>query len=186
MRRVPARGETVYAGSLNYSGALTLRVTAAGQDTLLDDIERLLDKAVTSRSRIVLLADRAARFYAPMVHTPAALTCVGWLLAALGVFFRDVAQVTQILAQIILYASAIFYSTSMLQGVDWQILIWNPLLHTVAYTLQGLLEIGAGVGCRATKLASWQGSPVCWRTPSRSCTNWRRTATCIATPDGRC
>ena len=43
--RAVAAGATVYAGSLNFSGALTLRVTAAGGGTLLDEIERLLDKA---------------------------------------------------------------------------------------------------------------------------------------------
>ena len=74
-------GDTIYAGSLNFSGALTLRVTAAGQKTLLDEIERLLDKAVHSRSRSVQLADRAARYYAPVVHTAAALTLIGWLIA---------------------------------------------------------------------------------------------------------
>jgi Cu2+-exporting ATPase len=71
----------VYAGSLNLDGALTLRVTAAGENTLLDDIDRLLRKAVGSRSRYVQLADRAARLYAPMVHTTAALTFAGWMLA---------------------------------------------------------------------------------------------------------
>ncbi len=85
LTRTPAVGEAVYAGSLNFSGVLTLRVTAAGQDTLLDDIERLLERAVKSRSRIVRLADRAARYYAPMVHTTAALTCLGWLVAGASV-----------------------------------------------------------------------------------------------------
>ena len=79
--RPVAAGETVYAGSLNLDGMLTLRVTAAGENTLLDDIDRLLQKAVGSRSRYVRLADRAARLYAPLVHTAAALTFVGWMLA---------------------------------------------------------------------------------------------------------
>jgi P-type Cu2+ transporter len=57
-------GGTVYAGSLNHTGALTLRVTAAGERTLLDEIERLLDRAVKSKSRYVRLSDRAARLVA--------------------------------------------------------------------------------------------------------------------------
>lgn len=80
-RRAINSGETVYAGSLNYSGVLTLRITAAGEGTLLDEIERLLDSAIKSKSKSVALADRAARFYAPVVHTAAALTFGGWMLA---------------------------------------------------------------------------------------------------------
>ena len=74
-------GQRVYAGSINLDGALTIRVTAAGENTFLDDIERLLDKAIHVRSRYVRLSDRIARGYAPMVHSAAALTLVGWILA---------------------------------------------------------------------------------------------------------
>ena len=79
--RAVAAGGTIYAGSMNFSGALTVRVTAAGTGTLIDEVQRLLDKALEAKSRIVRLADRAARLYAPVVHTAAALTAIGWLLA---------------------------------------------------------------------------------------------------------
>jgi Cu2+-exporting ATPase len=80
-RHKVAQGATVYAGSLNYSGALTLRVTAAGGASLLDDIERLLEKAASAKSRTRRLADRAAAIYSPVVHLTAALTLAGWWLA---------------------------------------------------------------------------------------------------------
>ena len=51
-----------------------MRVTAAGSGTLIDEVERLLEKAVAAKSRYVRLADRAARCYAPVVHATAALT----------------------------------------------------------------------------------------------------------------
>ena len=76
-----AAGTSIYTGSLNHSGALTMSVTAAGAGTLIDEVERLLNKAVVARTRYLRLSDRAARFYAPMVHTTAALTFVGWLVA---------------------------------------------------------------------------------------------------------
>ena len=60
-------------------------MTAAGEDTFLDDIERLLDKAVHTRSRYVKLSDRIARYYAPMVHATAAMTFIGWMLAGQSV-----------------------------------------------------------------------------------------------------
>jgi Cu2+-exporting ATPase len=78
-------GAAIYAGSVNLSGALTLRITAAGAHTLIDEIERLLDKAVRAKSRYLRLADRAARAYAPIVHGTAALTLVGWLISGAGV-----------------------------------------------------------------------------------------------------
>jgi len=80
-RRKVSAGATIYAGSLNYSGALTLKVTATGGTALIDEIETLLEKAAGAKSRAMRLADRAARFYAPVVHTAAALTLAGWLLA---------------------------------------------------------------------------------------------------------
>lgn len=72
-------GERVHTGTLNLTGALTIRVEAAGQGTLLDEIDRLMNQAVGSRSRYVHLSDRAARLYAPVVHTLAAATFLGWL-----------------------------------------------------------------------------------------------------------
>ena len=85
--RAVAAGAKVYAGSINFSGALTLQVSAAGSGTLVDEIERLLQKAIEAKSRTVRLADRAARLYAPVVHATAALTAIGWLIA--GASFHD-------------------------------------------------------------------------------------------------
>src|SRR5215213_4274575 len=84
-RRTMAAGAAVHAGAVNYSGALTMRVTAAGSGTLIDEVERLLEKAVTAKSRYIRLADRAARMYAPLVHATAALTVLGWLAAGASV-----------------------------------------------------------------------------------------------------
>ena len=80
-QRSVGAGATVYAGSINFSGALTLRVDAAGSGTLVDEVERLLDRATQAKSQTVRLADRAGRLYAPLVHATAALTAVGWLIA---------------------------------------------------------------------------------------------------------
>ena len=77
-------GATVYAGSINLDGTLTLRVTSAAENNLIDEIDRLLDKAVKVRSRYVRLADRAARMYSPVVHTTAALTFIGWMMVGAG------------------------------------------------------------------------------------------------------
>jgi len=80
------RGTAVYAGTVNISGTLRVRVAAA-RNTLLDEVTRLLDNAVQARSRYVRLAERAARLYAPLVHTTALATMIGWLV--LGATWHD-------------------------------------------------------------------------------------------------
>lgn len=79
-------GAQVHAGTLNADAPVDVRVSAAGQDTALAEIARLMDVAGQSRSRYVRIADRASRLYAPAVHTLAALTFAGWMLAGAGVY----------------------------------------------------------------------------------------------------
>ncbi|MDB5594880.1 MAG: cadA [Hyphomicrobiales bacterium] len=85
MRSKVTAGARVYAGTINFDGALTVEVTAAGEGTLLDDVARLIEKAGAARSRYMRLADRAARVYAPVVHAAAASTLVFWLIAGASV-----------------------------------------------------------------------------------------------------
>lgn len=79
-----APGVDVYAGTLNVSGALRVRVTAAGKGTLLDEVTRLLDAAVEGKSRYMRLADRAAQLYSPIVHAAAFTTFIGWISVGLA------------------------------------------------------------------------------------------------------
>jgi len=73
-------GTRVYAGTLNVGATLQVRVTAAHEGTLLDEVNRLVAQAADARSRYLRLADRAARIYSPIVHLAAFSTCIGWLL----------------------------------------------------------------------------------------------------------
>ena len=82
--RTVAAGDLIYAGTQNRDGALTLKVTAPPGGSLVDQVQKLLDKASEARSRRVELADRAARLYAPVVHLTAALSAAGWLIAGAG------------------------------------------------------------------------------------------------------
>ncbi|MBR0955931.1 cation-translocating P-type ATPase [Bradyrhizobium japonicum] len=75
------QGTPVYAGSMNISGTLRVRVSAASEATLLAEITRLLDNALAARSHYMRLADRASRLYAPVVHATALLTILGWVIA---------------------------------------------------------------------------------------------------------
>jgi Cu2+-exporting ATPase len=77
-------GDRALAGTINIDGPLVVHITAAGAETGLADIARLMESAGQSRSRYVRIADRAARIYAPAVHTLALLSLIGWLLAEAG------------------------------------------------------------------------------------------------------
>ncbi|RVQ69404.1 cadmium-translocating P-type ATPase [Croceicoccus ponticola] len=78
-------GDMAHAGTTNLLSPVTVRVTAAAEDTAIADIARLMDEAGQSRSRYVRIADRAARLYAPAVHSLAALSFAGWMIAGAGV-----------------------------------------------------------------------------------------------------
>ncbi len=76
--------DLVYAGSVNLGGPVEMEARAAEADTLLAQIARLMETAEQARGRYVRLADRAARFYAPAVHTLAAIAFIGWMIAGAG------------------------------------------------------------------------------------------------------
>lgn len=77
-------GDEVHAGALNIDGPIEVMVNAAGPDTVIADMARLMESASQARSRYVRIADRAARYYAPAVHGLAALSFIGWMIAGAG------------------------------------------------------------------------------------------------------
>lgn len=81
-----ASGDGVFAGTLNLDSPVDVVVTGTGQDTTLAEIARLMEASAQDRSKYVRLADRAARLYAPAVHSLAALTVIGWLIAGAGIY----------------------------------------------------------------------------------------------------
>ncbi len=74
-------GDPVFAGTLNLAVPLRIEVTAVGEGTLLAEIVRLMELAEQRRARYVVLADRVARLYAPVVHGLALATFLGWVLS---------------------------------------------------------------------------------------------------------
>jgi Cu2+-exporting ATPase len=79
-------GEAVLAGTLNLDAPVDVEVSHAGRDTTLAEIARLMEASTQNRGRYVRIADRAARYYAPAVHTLAASAVIGWLIAGATVY----------------------------------------------------------------------------------------------------
>ncbi len=112
--RIVIQGAHVWASSLNGAGVLTLRVIAAGENTLIDEVKRLIEKASDAKSRYRRLADRAASIYAPFVHLTAFATIVFWLLVGADVHF---ALVTAIAVLIITCPCALALAVPAVQVV---------------------------------------------------------------------
>ncbi|HEY4406815.1 MAG TPA: heavy metal translocating P-type ATPase [Xanthobacteraceae bacterium] len=137
-RRKIAAGALVYAGALNFSGALTIRATAADGSALIDEVERLLQKAIEAKSRTVRLADRAARLYAPFVHATAALTATGWLIA--GASLHD-AVVTAIAVLIITCPCALALAIPAVQVVASSVLFRSGVILNAGDAIERLAQI---------------------------------------------
>jgi Cu2+-exporting ATPase len=72
-------GDMMYAGTLNMSAPLEIKVTTKSDDTLLADIVRLMEQAEQAQAKYVRIADRAAQLYTPVIHGLAALAFLYWL-----------------------------------------------------------------------------------------------------------
>ncbi|MEL7114781.1 MAG: heavy metal translocating P-type ATPase [Pseudomonadota bacterium] len=79
-----ARGDVIRAGEINLGAPFTLCATAVGEDTSLRRIARLVEQAENARNRFTTMADRAAQFYAPVVHLLALGAFLGWMIVSGG------------------------------------------------------------------------------------------------------
>lgn len=73
-----AAGDSLPAGAVNMGAAFAMTVTAAAKDGSLAAMARLLERAEQAKGRFVAIADRASRWYVPVVHAVAAATFALW------------------------------------------------------------------------------------------------------------
>ena len=76
--RTVVAGDLLQAGTLNLTAPLTIEATATTTGSFLAEMVRLVDAAESGRSRYRRIADRAARLYAPLVHSAAFASLVIW------------------------------------------------------------------------------------------------------------
>jgi lipopolysaccharide transport system permease protein len=65
---------------------------------------------------------------------------IAWFLAALGVYLRDIGQITEVFIRILMFMSAIFYPVSALPERIQPWLRLNPLLVTIEESRKVLLR----------------------------------------------
>lgn len=73
-------GDRVIGGTLNQSGALVIRATRVGKDTLLAHIIHTVEMAQASKAPIQRLVDIVAGYFVPVVINIAILAFVAWAL----------------------------------------------------------------------------------------------------------
>jgi len=134
-----APGSPVFAGTLNLGAPLRLTVGAVGASTLLAEIVRLMELAQQGRGRLVLLADRIARRYAPVVHCLALLTFLGWW-QGLGLAWQPALMIA-VSVLIITCPCALALAVPVVQVVASGRLLRRGILLKSASALERLAEV---------------------------------------------
>nr|WP_192871364.1 heavy metal translocating P-type ATPase [Advenella sp. S44] len=73
-------GASVVAGTVNQNGALSLRATGVGADTVLSQIIRMVEQAQGAKLPIQAVVDRITMWFVPAVLSVALITFVIWLM----------------------------------------------------------------------------------------------------------
>lgn len=101
----------------------------------------------------------------PLAILPLILVTLGicWLLAALGVYLRDVAQVVGVATSVLLFLSPIFYPVTALPGTLRLVMQLNPLAFAVEESRKVMILGGAidwslwGVHAAFAAVLAWLG-----------------------------
>lgn len=79
--------DEVIGGSMNYQGAVTVRVTRIGKDTTLAKIVKMMEDAQGKKAPISKLADTVAGYFVPTVMGIAVIAAGVWLLLGYEITF---------------------------------------------------------------------------------------------------
>jgi Cu2+-exporting ATPase len=160
MPRPVAPGAAIYAGTVSLSGSLVTEATATEQNTLLAEIGRLMIHAEQARGRYVRLADRATRYYAPIVHILGLGTFVGWSITGHG---WEMALTVAVAVLIITCPCALALAVPAVQVAATSRLYDKGVLIKSADALERLAEVDAVVFDKTgtltlgePTLANWQ------------------------------
>lgn len=81
------QGASVYAGSLNQSGALEIQVSGVQSDSTLSQMIRLVEEAQGKKAPIAKIADKVAGVFVPVVMGIALLAATAWKISGADWYF---------------------------------------------------------------------------------------------------
>jgi len=90
-------GHKVIGGCVNGSGALRIRVTAVGMNTVLAGIVHMVDQAQATKLPIQKQVDKISAVFVPSVMVLSGLTMTGWLLVGASFSFAFGSAITVLL-----------------------------------------------------------------------------------------
>jgi Cu2+-exporting ATPase len=137
VRRGP--GAAVVGGAINVSGAVTMRTTRVGKDTVLAQIADLVSRAQNSRAPRQRFADRAAAVLVVVAVGAGILTFLGWTILADAPFLT--ALTFSISAVVIACPDALGLATPTAVAVGTGLGARHNILIKDAATLEGLSRI---------------------------------------------
>ena len=82
-----AKGDRVFAATINTNGILTVKAEKVGADTALAQIIKLVEDAQGSKAPIAALADKVSGMFVPIVCGIALLSGIAWLVATKDITF---------------------------------------------------------------------------------------------------
>lgn len=132
-------GDPMVGGAINVSGAVTMRATRVGKDTVLAQIADLVAKAQNSKAPRQRLADRAAAVLVVVAVGAGVATFVGWKVFADAPFLT--ALTFAISAVVIACPDALGLATPTAVAVGTGLGARHNILIKDAATLEGLSRI---------------------------------------------
>jgi len=98
----------------------------------------------------------------PIVLFPLFLLILGlsWIFASLGVYFRDLSQITGLATSIALFMAPVFYKIEAIPEAYRSLLLWNPITLPVIQ-LRNLLLWNLGVQWREWLISLMLGALIC-------------------------
>ena len=82
-----AAGDEVIGGSVNYHGAVTVKVTHIGSDTTLAKIVKMMEDAQGKKAPISKVADTVAGYFVPVVIGVAVIAAIVWAVLGYEITF---------------------------------------------------------------------------------------------------
>lgn len=133
------KGQLIYGGSLNIDAELTIKATANRDQSFLAQMHKLVQFAQSSKSGYTQIADKAAQWYAPVVHT-AALIAFGLWIYLTGDIHRSLTVAISVL--IITCPCALALAVPMVHVIGGNQLLKRGIIMKGGGSLERLAEIG--------------------------------------------